>query len=383
MALFSVHQRGNRVELRGGAETIWYEVGGTSLPELTDHGFAIWHLLPTAIREGFDIELDGPVSDELLENARTLARTWELWQPDRFREVRVRRIGGPPAPRPAGRAAEFSLFSGGVDSTSMLLRRGRRDERSSVLTVHGMDYDEENAAGFADLLRRIAPFLERQNYAQITVHSNARRIASGHHAWGFSVAGYAFLLGDLFERACLAADETWEIDMMLHPWGLNHATNRFFRGSGFAMERICDDMTRSQKIAVLADDPVALAGISFCKRRDIRPANCGLCNKCVRTKAMFRGMTGRIPPIFLSAELTPRLVRRSFGKSAIERANFRDLHIRSRALGPEHEVPGLGDLLERDRRRLARRSFRANFGREAWREWRRRRFGPAGDRRPG
>lgn len=351
MPLFHVRQEGNRLELHGGAEVIWYEAAGIGLPPLTDHGFAIWHLLAAAMHEGFDIEFDGPVADDTLENARLFARTWELWQPSRFREVRIERRGPAPDPRPVGRRPELVLFSAGVDSTTMLLRRGVRPERGTAVTVHGMDYSPTNETGFAALLDQSAAFLERQNYDRVTLRSNAIRVAVGHHAWGLALAGHAFLFADLFEKALLAADEPWEIDMMIHPWGLNHASNRLLRGGGFVLDRIMDDLSRSQKLAILAADPMALRAISFCRRRDLRPRNCGACQKCVRTKATLLGMTGGIPDIFIDRRLTAPLVQAAFDESPITAANLHDLFIRTRGLGPAHQVPGLAAAVARHGRR--------------------------------
>lgn len=348
MARFMVRQSGNRVELLGGRETIWYEVAGERLPELTDHSFAIWHLLPTAIREGFDIEIDGPVCTLVVEHAEAMAQTWELWQPTLCREVRI--TGSLSASAPAGgRTPTMTMFSGGVDSTHMVVSRGEQAGGATAVTVHGMDYAPDDAAGFDALLRQTAPLLERLGYRRIVIRSNAALTTRGFHAHGMALAGHAFLLASLFETAHLAADNNWQLDLLQFPWGLNHVTNRLFHGRSFRLETHEEHLSRSEKIGRLAGDPAALAAITFCKRRDLRPRNCGLCRKCVRTKAMFLGMTGGIPPIFDAPELTPELVADAYRSSEVERANLHDLHIRSRHLGQRHEVPGLAGLIEAER----------------------------------
>jgi hypothetical protein len=348
MARFMVRQSGNRVELLGGRETVWYEVSGERLPELTDHSFAIWHLLPTAIREGFDIEIDGPVCDLVVEHARAMAQAWELWQPTLFREVRIAGSRSASAPA-AGRPPALTMFSGGVDSTHMLVSRGKRTVGATAVTIHGMDYAADDAAGFDSLLRQTAPLLERLGYHRIVIRSNAAITTRGFHAHGMALAGHAFLLASLSETAHLAADNNWELDLLQFPWGLNHVTNRLFHGRSFRLETHEEHLSRSQKIGHLAGDPAALAAITFCKRRDIRPRNCGRCRKCVRTKAMFLGMTGDIPPIFDSPELTAELVADTYRSSEVEKANLHDLHIRSRHLGSRHVVPGLAGLVEAER----------------------------------
>ncbi len=349
MPRFFVRQSGNRIELHGGREVVWYEVAGLSMPELTDHSFAIWHLLPTAIREGFDIAIDGPACDVVTENARNMAFAWELWQPALFRNVHITHSLGVGAITEM-RHNTVTLFSGGVDSTHLLMQRGTQDRDATALTVHGMDYDSADERGFSALLRKTAPFLESLGYRRVVIRSNAEILTRGFHAHGMALAGYAFLMTELFDSAHLAADNNWEIDMLQFPWGLNHVTNRLFCGRRFKLITDEEHLSRSQKIATLADSPIALAAMTFCKRRDIRPGNCGRCRKCVRTKAMFLGMAGRIPPIFDSMDLPAELVTDAYRSSEVEAANLYDLYLRSRNRGKSHAVPGLEELVQNHQR---------------------------------
>lgn len=47
--------------LSDGGWTISYQVEGLELPQPSNHSFAVWHTLPTAMLTGRDIEIDGPV----------------------------------------------------------------------------------------------------------------------------------------------------------------------------------------------------------------------------------------------------------------------------------------------------------------------------------
>ena len=49
---FSVKQNGNRVEIYGGSQTIFFEVEGASLPPLHDFSFAVWTSCPLPCATG-------------------------------------------------------------------------------------------------------------------------------------------------------------------------------------------------------------------------------------------------------------------------------------------------------------------------------------------
>lgn len=350
---FRVKQNGNRVEICGGSQTIFFEVEEVSLPPLHDFSFAVWSLLPVAMRDGFDIEIDGPVDPVVADNARRFSRCWELWMPGVFHEVRV--AGSEPSDRSEGNRPDLMLFSGGVDSTHMLLRRGRREPRSTVLTLQST---MENAEGFAALLRRTQPVLDDLNYDRMIVRTNAIPFRPGmsrggpklkpikFHSYALLLAGPAFLLSDLFSEAYFAADFSWEQDVPAFPYGSNHITNRYLRGLSFRLQVLDDDVTKTTKIANIAAKWTALPTLSFCIRKEHRPLNCGTCDKCVRTKAIFAVMLGHMPDIFYDRSFGPELLRVLDLSNGKRRAFLVDLYQHARDRGAISAVPGLEERFQ-------------------------------------
>ena len=339
MTKFQVKQDGNHVELHGARETIFYEVQGTTLPPLTDFSFAVWHLLAAAMTQGFDIEIDGPVDSAVIDNARRFSRIWELWAPEKFREVRV--TGHEIEPTTDSTRPDLTLFSGGIDSTHMLLKLGKREPASTVLTIQGMDYRTDVNAQFLALLKMTDPLLETLNYDRITLKTNVAIISRGTHSWALTLAGCSFLLSGLFGRASFAADTTWEEDFMIFPWGSNHVTNRLLRGTAFSVTALGEEFRRVEKVADIALNEVALNSISFCKNRAMRPRNCGKCDKCLRNKLLFAAATGRVPRIFID---------NSFDRSGIYSVDwttfdqsifFVSAYQQARANGTIDKIPGL------------------------------------------
>lgn len=361
MLTVRVQQSGNQVKLVGATTPIYYEVEGIDLPPLRDHNFAVWHALPLALRNGWDLHVDGPVDEEVLRNANCMAQVWEAWQPQQFRAVSVSASETAGDCNAGERREDVTFYSGGIDSTYMLTRLGRRSARSVALIVHGMDYNPEQDGPFSALMQRTAPLLQSLNYDRVVLRTNASRIASGHHAWGMALAGHGFLFSGLFKRANFAADFTWMQDLVTFPWGLNHVTNRLFRCASFEVVPRCEDATRCEKAGALASDPQALQATSFCKRRDVRPDNCGKCSKCLRTKVMFAAMTGEIPAgVFLDPSFSEREIYAIDLSSTIERVCFVDAYQQARLKGTLSQFPGIEKRFSRE---VAAISARARISR--------------------
>jgi hypothetical protein len=180
--VLSVRQNRNRVEIVGGPRDLFYEIEGLDLPPVENWGFCVWHPLCWAMRRGASIHVAGPVDEGTISSAQQFTRIWELWNPRRFRFVKVTSDGAPPTPK-VDRRTDLVIFSGGLDSTDMLLRIGRRPNPGVALTVQGFDYGLLGS-GFEALLAKTTPLLGDLNYGQAVVRTNAILVAYGDHSWG-------------------------------------------------------------------------------------------------------------------------------------------------------------------------------------------------------
>lgn len=335
-----IKQSSNQITLTGFRNDIIYDLQGKTLPQLNDYSFAVWHALPFAMRTQQKITIDGPVDPIVLENAERVMRAWELWSPSEFGlvEIKASSLDVPQATS----LPPITFYSGGIDSTDMLLRSGKQQETADVVTVQGMDYHYgEGDLHFKRLVESTQPLLDSLNYRRIILRTNASEVASGYHAWGLALAGHAFLLSGMYGRANLAADYTWVQDMVSHPWGLNHVTNRLFKGTHFSVAMQCESVSRTEKVAEIAKSNIAIKATSFCKRRDVRPRNCGQCSKCIRTKAMFAVMCGEQPDIFIDRTFGEREINSIDLRARVERAFFTDLYQHARDKGMLQAYPAI------------------------------------------
>ncbi|MGB6950128.1 MAG: hypothetical protein WBD84_13175, partial [Methyloceanibacter sp.] len=185
------------------------------------------------------------------------------------------------------------------------------------------------------------------NCKRIVVRNNAHREPPALTIQ-FTLASSLFLLSDLFEEGTLAADSTLAEDMATFPWGTNHVTDAYLAGSDFAVRSVGAEARRTEKIASIAGSGLDLHSLSFCRRRKVMPENCGVCRKCIRTKAMFLITTGRIPEIFLDTSFGESLMR-EMGKKYSDRVHLFDIYFYAKDRGLVDMIPGLADLMEQCR----------------------------------
>lgn len=346
MHAFHIKQDGNRIELDGANIPVFYEISGADLSPLTDHSFAVWHLLPGAMKQGSDIHIDGPVDPVVIANAREFSRIWELWEPHKFHEVSITASEEAVLPE-SKRRPQLVCFSGGIDSTHMLLRLGVQEERGTTLTVHGMEIDQQNIDQFGELLHWTDPLLEHLNYGRITVRTNATQIGGGYHSWALTLAGCTFMFRHAFERSVFASDFTAAEDFLTFPWGSNTVTNRLLAGTDYRLDSLCEDFSRVAKIGEIVSNPVASRTLSFCKRKVLRPKNCGTCSKCVRTKMMMAAVLGTVvEDSFTDPTLNRQLVYSVDISPSIERSFFISTYQMARANGTLSAIPGLAERFE-------------------------------------
>ena len=341
---FDVAQDGNRIDIQSDGLDACFAVEGISLPPNADPSFAVWGLLPLAMEEGFDLRINQPIDPKVAANAEHLSRIWEMWVPSRYQSVKVSGGDGwSEAQRP--RLPLVQLFSGGVDSTFSVLRNQDPAGNGFAATVCGVDRIEEG--NLARLIDKTEPLLKSLGYRRIIIRNNVHREPSAL-THGFTLTSSLFLLSGLFAEGTIAADSTDAEDMGTFPWDTNHVTNEYFAGSDFSVRTIGADVRRTEKIAAIAAAGLDLHSLSFCRNRNMLPANCGTCRKCTRTKAMFLVATGSIPNIFVDSSFNATLMKRTFQKYS-DRVHLFDIYFQAKDRGIENEVPGLAALIDKYR----------------------------------
>lgn len=260
-------------------------------------------LLP-AMRRGEDLHLDAPVSPRLLEGVAKVQEvftTWdrtihldELW----YRRIEVTAPGTRPAAAEVGRGTAC-FFTGGVDSFHTVIRN--RHRLDALIFVHGFDVDLGDRRLREVVSARLRSAADELGLPLVEVEANLQEfgLASGV-SWGeyhgAALATVALLLSPRFERVLVPATHTYG-----HLEGLGSHPLLDPLWSTEAVEIVHDgaDADRIQKLALLADEPVARAHLRVCWSNPGGAYNCGTCEKCVRTSVAARiaGVEDRFPTL--------------------------------------------------------------------------------------
>ncbi len=304
---FNVRLTGTGVdeEFASGGATYVVSVpaGQKYLHPKTVDGF-MFATLMEAMRIGEPFHIHGAVSSKALKNAALFSEAWHDLKPDSYKPVRITAdsiLSDRDAKSDGGRwpfssrnttadDSAVSLFSGGVDALFTALRHSHKElgegshKLSAALMVHLADADSED--GFLKLKRRVAPVLESMRLDCFTVRTDLRRFTKQDWEMSFAaqLAGCLHLLSGMYQYGLVGSSEPYS--HLILPWGSSPATDYLL--SGAAMEIVHDGAayTRTQKIKRVASDPVATRAAKFCWRGPT-DKNCGVCEKCIRTRFNF------------------------------------------------------------------------------------------------
>jgi 7-cyano-7-deazaguanine synthase in queuosine biosynthesis len=241
---------------------------------------------------------------------------------------------------------DLVLFSGGVDSTFNLLKRFHDGKKQALLTIHGLDYRTPDHKRFEELVSKTDAFARQVStarlYVKTYIYNEYKKFDvqpdMGH---GFALTAALFLWDGCFRDAEISADHSRYQEYVAYPWGTNSVTNDLFRSASLGLRTSRNEFTRAGKVRHLAADSTALHALSFCMEYSARPHNCGVCRKCVRTKAMFLAELRSIPDIFLDRTWDPKFFKLMNFQKRGDLLVFLDIYHEAMRNGSVDYVPGL------------------------------------------
>ena len=316
---------------------VWWRISDDALPSpLRRHDLAVVALLFVAMREGCDLHVAGPVSWSLLARLEEFQAAWTKWQPRRYRRVAISADEVVmPAPVPGLRAV--ALFSGGVDSTFTVWRHrngaaghASRDIVTAIM-IHGFDIPLSAEAAFERAASAARNALGSVDLPLTCVKTNWRSICAD---WEMEfAAGLAACLrqwqGD-GDAGLIGADDHY--GALVTPWGSNPITNPLLSSDDFELVFDGGGFTRAEKIAAIAGWRPGVENLRVCWEGPATGENCGVCEKCLRTKLNFMA-AGKPLPQSLAGEPTVAQVLRIRARSESQLVELPPIVAAARARG--------------------------------------------------
>jgi hypothetical protein len=271
------------------AQTAWFRYPESYFDRLcpTSDAFLAAMLMP-AMRLGLPLRIEGVVSEKLLAGAHRFMEILNGW----LREYRPVPITADEVrPSQASGREVASFFSGGIDSFYTVLKWSRPDvppghRITRLLFVHGFDISRRNEDLYRMVHGHIASAADALGLELICLSTNIKEVARrvSHWTWYHGAALGAVSLGlegaicRVYLPAAFAAD-------MLHPHGSHPLTDPLWGTETLEIVHEGYQLTRPEKVfAEIARSEVALTHLRVCFENRGGRYNCGVCEKCLRTK---------------------------------------------------------------------------------------------------
>jgi hypothetical protein len=301
------------------------------------------------------VRIDGQPCPMLVEGLYTAHAWWTSW-------------GGMPFPMPlietssrkdrrilSGPRRGVAFLSGGVDGLHMLMRNRRRyrpDDPAYIrdaLFIHGFDIGKRAHKPEIERFKRARESLEalaaETGLRLITCHTNLRHLPSKPDFWYYrhngaalAAVGHAAILGSAFLFIGASHDIANPVPIGSHP-----AVDGLFSSQRVTIVHDGARYSRFQKVRELASWPAALAALRVCPGDPGNELNCGVCEKCLRTRLELLA-AGVEETAALGPSLTPVELwdERVLGPVADRAITYNDLLPPLRARG----LKALCDVLE-------------------------------------
>lgn len=288
-------------------------IGDTTSPApLVLDGF-VFGVIFIAMQLGRPVKVHGRLSRTACFNLAEFQSAWACWRPEKYQRVDIvpDEIIDLPVPEHAPRA--ISAFSGGVDGTFTAIRHKHKllgngsYPLTDVMLVHGFDVPLGKPEAFDLLLQRIRPFVDELGLGMKVIRTNLKE-ASGQYwedSFGVQLAACLHNYSHDYNYALTGSGEPYS--NIFYPWGSTPATDYLM--SGDQMQLILDGSayTRTEKIETLRHYPTALRTLKVCWEGGNQERNCGVCEKCIRTKLNLLAVGVSDAPCF-DEELDPEQI---------------------------------------------------------------------------
>lgn len=320
------------VEVEFAGKTCFIEAQDCAAP-LT-HDFAAILCIFSAMRSGAPLHIAGPVSQTLLRNLEEFQSVWSAWRPDVYSKVAVSADEEVTLVPSNDRRGIFA-FSAGVDSAISLVRhigpnagRAAIDPVAAVL-VHGFDIPLRKEKGFAVARENAFHMTQaldtplrglRTNWRETFCHEWEDEFATG-------LIGCLSLYSTEANFIVLGADEDY--GNLVFPWGSNPVSNPFLSGA-MRVHSEAGGLTRTARVGELAAFPEVAKRLRVCWRTT-DGENCGVCEKCIRTKLNF--MANGHEPAPFDRRPTDAEIARITASNPVKLAFLREIRATAKANG--------------------------------------------------
>ena len=299
-------RREARLRVDGQAEHIcWhYDIFGGETEGVTVLDGYIHSVLFYALKLGLPLRVHGDITDTALYNLDEFIRAWAQWRPKTYKYFEIRPDNVVSPNRVPMRRA-ISTFSGGVDANFTLVRNKTRLDQGgydikSVLMIHGFDVDYDNDGEFRQLVARVQPTLDEFGVDLKIVKTSSKLLSQDwEDSFGAQLSGCLHQFSGAYDTALIGSSEPYTA--LVYPLGSTPITDRLFSGGLMNVVHDGAQFTRTAKVEFLVNFPSVVNRLKVCWEGSAQHENCGVCEKCIRTRLNFVAVGKNDPGCFPDA----------------------------------------------------------------------------------
>lgn len=288
---------------------VWWDIKGSSdvlPPPLDLHDMAATAFIFHAMSSREDLHIAGPVSHSLLENLEGFVASWVNYCPDLYRKIKIsadeeiydKSRTHPPRTKNLAIAA----FSGGLDATFTAWRHhnqkvGRKNRKllAGVL-IQGFDIPLNAADAFEISAASASTTLQSINVPLVTIQTNWKNEVCNEWEmeFGGGVATCLMNWQGSVDTALIASDLDYR--RLVFPGGGSPMSYSMLSNDGFKVIYDGCEFARTEKAESISNWKMGLNNLRVCWEGPLTGKNCGICEKCIRTKMNFLAVGAALPP---------------------------------------------------------------------------------------
>jgi exopolysaccharide biosynthesis predicted pyruvyltransferase EpsI len=277
-----------------------------------------------AMSSGSKIDVKGKLSDQAIRNFSALGEAWKNMNPNLYKPVEISADHvihfdpktSSPWEQTTGKDGAILTFSGGLDSHFTAARHSgahhitdrptgigflstvQSYNIAQAVMVHGFDVRYENSKDFTDLRKNSETNLNRMNLPLVTVRTNIRvnETDDWEHSFGAKVSSVLHQFSNRFKYGLIASGSPYSRPLV--SWGSQPSIDHLYSGSFMHIVHDGAGFSRSEKALLISKIPELLPGIKVCWEGEEQGKNCGMCEKCIRTRLNFLSVGLPNPPCF-------------------------------------------------------------------------------------
>lgn len=276
------------VTVNGKAYDLWYKLPPETVVSArqASDAFLCLFILP-GMKTASRIEVEAPVSPQILTSADTIQDIFRAWWVDQgFEKVPIKAKTSVSTGIPANQRINgvATCFSGGVDSFYTLLKHS--EEITHLFYIYGFDIPLEERAFQQKVRKHLLAIAQKTNKELVEVETNVQTLTNdiaewGRYTHGSAIASVAHLLGNTFSKLYVPSSGNYK---RLNPFGSHPLLDH--QWSSESLEFVYDgaEFNRIEKVDVIRHSSLVLQHLRVCWQSN-DAYNCSVCEKCRRTMA--------------------------------------------------------------------------------------------------